>query len=318
MQNLPPNLANNNVLSSSPPTGLATFVDILLAYLELCKPRVVALMLLTSIVGMQLAAPGFVPWNILVFATLGIALAASSAAVINHLVDQQIDSVMGRTKARPLPTGRVTSRGAIYFAIIIGLLGITILCVFINTLTALLTFLTQVGYAGIYTGYLKRATPQNIVIGGLAGATPPLLGWTAVTGHLNPHSLLLVLIIFLWTPPHFWALAIYRLKDYAQAKIPMLPVTHGVRYTKINIVIYTILLCISTLLPYAVGMSGMIYLFGTLILDAGFLYKAILLLRSENPQEGLRVFRFSIIYLMLLFAILLIDHFWFFTSFKFG
>jgi protoheme IX farnesyltransferase len=278
-------------------------------YLELCKPRVVALMMLTALVGMQLATKGMVPWNALIFGTLGIALMASSAAAVNHLVDQHIDGLMARTQRRPLPNGRIASRNAWYFAAIIGIIGMAILIAFVNTLTAILTLFALVGYAGVYTLYLKRATPQNIVIGGAAGAAPPMLGWTAVTGHLDPNSLLLVLIIFAWTPPHFWALAIYRQQDYAKANIPMLPVTHGVRYTKISILIYTLILTASSLLPYIVGMSGLTYFIGALLLDLGFLAYAIALLVSDNNKIAIRTFSYSILYLMMLFVLLLVDHF---------
>ena len=278
-------------------------------YFELCKPRVVALMLLTAVVGMQLASPGWIPWQILIFGTLGIGLLASSAAAINHLVDQRIDIVMARTQRRPLPTGRITPQHAFYFAITLGTLGMFVLLVFINTLTALLTLMSLVGYAGIYTLYLKRATPQNIVIGGIAGAAPPLLGWTAVTNTIDPHSLLLVLIIFVWTPPHFWALAIHRQQDYAKADIPMLPVTHGIPFTKSNIVIYTLLLTAASLMPYATAMSGIIYLMGALVLDMGFLYLAFVLWHGQTNRLAMPTFHYSIYYLLLLFVFLLADHF---------
>lgn len=278
-------------------------------YIELCKPRVVALMLLTALVGMFLATPGWVdPWLMLAAIT-GIALCAGSAAAINHLVDKRIDSIMARTAKRPVARGRVSVTQALGFALIIGSLGALILVQFVNTLTAVLTLATLVGYAGIYTGYLKRATPQNIVIGGLAGAAPPLLGWTAVTNHLDPQALLLVLIIFTWTPPHFWALAIYRFEEYKNAEIPMLPVTHGIAFTKLNILLYTILLIVVTVLPFAVGMSGLFYLIGALLLGARFLQWSIALYRSEKPVIAMKTFRFSIVYLMLLFVFLLIDHY---------
>ncbi len=279
-------------------------------YVELCKPRVVALMLLTVLVGMYLAVPGAVPVSIMATSLLGIALCAGSAAAVNHLVDRHIDRLMARTKKRPLAKGRVAVGHAIWFALMLGVSGIFLLAYFVNILTALLTFITVIGYAGIYTGYLKRATPQNIVIGGLAGAAPPLLGWTAVTNHLDPQALLLVLIIYTWTPPHFWALAIYRLEDYQQADIPMLPVTHGVAYTKLSILLYTILLIVVSILPVAVGMSGWIYFTGSFILGMRFLYWAILLYRSEKAVVAMRTFRFSITYLMLLFVLLLVDHYW--------
>lgn len=279
-------------------------------YLELCKPRVVALMLLTVIVGMQLASPHFIALRILIWGTIGIALTSGAAAVINHLVDQRIDALMARTRQRPLPTGRVTSAQAFLFAITLSILGVGILIAFINVLTAILTLLTFFGYAIIYSMYLKRATPQNIVIGGLAGAMPPLLGWTAVTNHLDPQALLLVLVIFTWTPPHFWALAIARYQEYAKAEIPMLPVTHGIRFTKINILLYTMLLVAASLLLYVFEVSGMIYLIGAIILDAGFVFYAVKLYQSDtNTKVAMQTFRYSIIYLMALFVVLLVDHF---------
>ena len=276
-------------------------------YLELCKPKVVALMLLTVLVGMYLATPGFIPLTTVIAAVLGIGLCAASAAAINHLLDKRIDAIMARTKKRPIAHGRITVKQAFYFALLIGTVGIFVLSQFVNNLTAMLTFLTLIGYAGIYTGYLKRA--QNIVIGGLAGAAPPLLGWTAVTNQLDPEALLLVLIIFTWTPPHFWALAIYRFNDYKHAEIPMLPVTHGIRYTKLNILLYTILLLVVSVLPFAVGMSGLFYLSGTLILGLRFLYWAIRLYKSEKNTVAMHTFRYSIVYLMLLFLFLLVDHY---------
>lgn len=279
-------------------------------YLELCKPRVVALMLLTVLVGMYLATPGWVPLHIVFSSLLGIALCSGSAAAINHVVDKRIDGLMARTKKRPVARGRMTQRHALIFAIAIGILGLAILAYWVNILTAVLTFISLMGYAGIYTGYLKRATPQNIVIGGLAGAAPPLLGWTAVTNHLDPQALLLVLIIFAWTPPHFWALAIYRLDDYKHAKIPMLPVTHGVQFTKLHVVLYTILLFLSSLLPVVVGMSGWIYGVTAILLGARFLFWSIKLYRKEAGVIAMQTFRFSIVYLMLLFVGLLLDHYW--------
>jgi protoheme IX farnesyltransferase len=278
-------------------------------YIELCKPRVVALMLLTVVVGMYLATPGWVSLSLMSSSLIGIGFCAGSAAAINHLVDKRIDAIMLRTKNRPVAHGRISVEQAAWFATLLGIIGLAILYYFVNTLTAILTFITIIGYAGIYTGYLKRATPQNIVIGGLAGAAPPLLGWTAVSNQLDPQALLLVLIIFTWTPPHFWALAIYRFEDYKHAEIPMLPVTHGIRYTKLNVVLYTVLLLVVSVLPFAVGMSGWIYLFGALLLGMRFLYWAIILYRSEQAVMAMRTFRFSIIYLMLLFVILLIDHY---------
>lgn len=278
-------------------------------YLELCKPRVVLLMLLTVLVGMYLATPGWIDLSLVGFTLLGVGFCAGSAAAINHLVDRHIDSIMARTKKRPVAHGRVSVSQAMSFALVIGLLGIAILIVFVNKLTALLTFVTLIGYAGVYTGYLKRATSQNIVIGGLAGAAPPLLGWTAVTNQLDPQALLLVLIIFTWTPPHFWALAIYRFEEYKHAQIPMLPVTHGIQFTKLNIYLYTILLLVVSILPFVVGMSGLIYLVGALLLGVRFLFWAHKLYCTEKPVVAMQTFRFSIVYLMLLFVFLLIDHY---------
>jgi len=278
-------------------------------YLELCKPRVVALMLLTVIVGMYLAVPGWVPIPVLVAALTGIGCCAASAAAINHLVDKRIDAIMARTRKRPVARGRVSVTQAMTFALILGVTGLAILILWVNTLTAILTFITLIGYAGIYTGYLKRATPQNIVIGGLAGAAPPLLGWTAITNQLDPQALLLVLIIFTWTPPHFWALAIYRFEDYKHAEIPMLPVTHGIAFTKLQILLYTILLIVVSVLPFTIGMSGWLYLAGALLLGARFLYWAIALYKTDKAIVAMRTFRFSIVYLMMLFTFLLIDHY---------
>lgn len=278
-------------------------------YMELCKPRVVALMLLTVVVGMYLATPGWVALSTLSASLVGIGFCAGSAAAINHLVDRRIDAIMARTRKRPVARGRVSVKQALCFATILGILGLIVLTFFVNTLTAILTFVTLIGYAGIYTGYLKRATPQNIVIGGLAGAAPPLLGWTAVTNQLDPQALLLVLIIFTWTPPHFWALAIYRFEEYKHAEIPMLPVTHGIRFTKLNVLLYTILLLVVSALPFVVGMSGWLYLIGATLLGLRFLYWAIVLYRSEQPTIAMRTFRFSIVYLMMLFVFLLIDHY---------
>lgn len=277
-------------------------------YLALCKPKVVALMLLTVVVGMYLA-PGQVTINLLINSLLGIGLVASSAAAVNHIVDRHIDTLMARTQQRPIAQGRITVSHGIGFAVILGMVGLGLLIIWVNVLTAVLTFVTLIGYAGIYTGYLKRATPQNIVIGGLAGAAPPLLGWTAVANHLDPQALLLVLIIFTWTPPHFWALAIYRFKDYQHAEIPMLPVTHGIRYTKMSVLLYTILLILVSVLPFVIGMSGYLYLVGVLVLDVRFMYWAVVLWRHEEPQIAMRTFRFSIVYLMLLFVLLLVDHY---------
>lgn len=278
-------------------------------YWILCKPRVVALMLVTVLVGMYLA-PGQITLTLLLANLGGIGLVAGAAAAINHIVDRRIDALMARTEQRPLAQGRITVGQAIGFALLLGVSGLSLLFVWVNSLTAWLTFLTLIGYAGIYTGYLKRATPQNIVIGGLAGAAPPLLGWTAVTNHLDPHALLLVLIIFTWTPPHFWALAIYRFKDYQQADVPMLPVTHGIRYTKLNVLMYTILLLLVSALPCVVGMSGWVYGLGAGLLGLRFLYWAIMLLYRETSRIAMQTFRFSIIYLLVLFVLLLLDHYW--------
>ena len=278
-------------------------------YLTLCKPKVVSLIVFTAVVGMFLATPNMVPWDVLIYGTIGIGLAASSAATINHVIDYRIDSIMARTMRRPLPEGRISVVNAIIFAWFLGTISMGILAFLVNTLTAGLTALSLIGYGFIYSMFLKRATPQNIVIGGAAGAAPPVLGWTAVTGTLDPNSLLLFLIIFVWTPPHFWALAIYRRDDYAAADIPMLPVTHGVEFTRLQILLYTILLFIVTLLPYLVGMSGLFYLVGAVLLGAGFLYYAILMRFNHDDQLAMRTFSYSIIYLMLLFAFLLIDHY---------
>lgn len=278
-------------------------------YCELCKPRVVTLIVFTAVVGMFLATPGMVPPAILIFGTLGIGLVAASAAAINHVADHRIDAVMVRTKYRPLPQGELTKPQALAFAAVIGVLGMTLLVAFVNTLTAVLTLLSLVGYAVIYTLYLKRATPQNIVIGGAAGAAPPVLGWTAVTGSIDPHSLLLFLIIFAWTPPHFWALAIYRRKDYAKADIPMLPITHGVDFTRLQILLYTVILTVVTILPFATYMCGWVYLLGALALDGVFLYYAICMQWDHDDRLAMRMFRYSIVYLMALFAVLFIDHY---------
>ncbi len=278
-------------------------------YLALCKPRVVALIVFTAIVGMLLAVPGMPPLDKFIYGTIGIALAASSAAAINHFIDQKADSEMARTKYRPLPMGELSSWHVLVFAGVIGFAAMGILILKVNTLTAFLTFLSLFGYAIIYTIYLKKMTPQNIVIGGAAGAAPPILGWTAITGQVHPHALLLFLIIFVWTPPHFWALAIARREEYAKADIPMLPVTHGVEFTRLQILLYTILLLITTLLPYLTGMSGLIYLAIALVLGIGFIYFAIQMMRKKDNKTAMRTFGYSIIYLMLIFAALLIDHY---------
>jgi heme o synthase len=278
-------------------------------YWALTKPRVVALIVFTAIVGMLLAVPGVPPWRALVFGSLGIWLAAASAAAINHLIDQRIDAVMARTAHRPLPTGSLRSRQVLVFALVLGAASMAILVSQVNMLAAWLTFGSLIGYAVVYTGFLKRATPQNIVIGGLAGAAPPALGWVAVTGELHPHALLLVLIIFVWTPPHFWALAIYRREDYARAMIPMLPVAYGVEYTRWHVLFYTVLLVVVTVLPWLTGMSGLFYLGGALVLGAAFLYYAVRLMNPPNERFAMEVFNYSIVYLMALFAFLLADHY---------
>jgi protoheme IX farnesyltransferase len=278
-------------------------------YYEMTKPKVVLLLLLTALVGMCLASDTWISWKTLIAGLMGIGFLSSAAAVINHVVDRSIDSQMARTFNRPLPKGKITPQKALIFAAVLTVLGCIILELWVNRLTALLTFAGLIGYAFIYTMYLKRATPQNIVIGGLAGAIPPLLGWTAVTGEIHSHPLLLVLIVFIWTPPHFWALAIHREKDYAKAQIPMLPVTHGVEFTKTSILLYTILLSIVCLLPYLIGMSGLIYLIGSSVLNGGFLYYALKLKFASDADTPMKTFKFSIIHLMVLFVVLLVDHY---------
>jgi protoheme IX farnesyltransferase len=285
---------------------------VLASYLELTKPRVVALLVFTAAVGMFLAVPGLPPLVESVAGLAGIWLAASSAAAINHLIDQRIDRVMARTAHRPLATGSLTPRQVLVFALALGVLSMAVLLLWTNAITALLTFASLIGYAVVYTGFLKRATPQNIVIGGIAGAAPPLLGWAAVTGMRNEwdwaHALLLVLVIFVWTPPHFWALAIFRREDYARALVPMLPVTHGVAYTRWQILLYTVLLLVATLLPWVAGMSGLFYLGGAVVLGVVFLWYAWRLMDPPDDFFAMRVFNYSVVYLMALFAFLLVDH----------
>lgn len=278
-------------------------------YYEMCKPRVVMLMILTSVVGMLLAVPGMVPVDVLILGNLGIALVAGSGAAVNHLIDRKVDSLMKRTHNRPLPQGRVDPLQASLFATLIGVAGMVILLVWVNPLCAWLTLASFVGYAFIYTGYLKRATPQNIVIGGLSGAMPPLLGWTAVTGTIDPNALILVLIIFAWTPPHFWALAIHRKDEYAKTGIPMLPVTHGEFVTKVHIVIYTAILVLVSVFPYLSGMSGPLYLVAALGLGAIFLYWALVLMFRPAPRTAMETFKYSIVYLAGLFVALVTDHY---------
>lgn len=279
-------------------------------YLELTKPRVVTLIVFTAIVGMFVSVPSWPGWSALIFGTLGIGLASSSAAVFNHVLDARIDVRMMRTRGRPLPQGKLTERAALTFAGVLCVISMLILWSLVNPLTAVLTFFSLIGYALIYTAWLKRATPQNIVIGGAAGAAPPLLGWTAVTNEIHSGALLLFLIIFVWTPPHFWALAIARKEEYAKVDIPMLPVTHGDAYTRLHVLLYTILLVLVTILPYLIGVSGLIYLLAAILLDARFLYYAIRMYRdADNPLLPMQTFKFSITYLGLLFAAILVDHY---------
>jgi protoheme IX farnesyltransferase len=279
-------------------------------YYELGKPKVVALIVFTAIVGMFLAVPGLPPANALIFGTLGIGLAASSAAAVNHVVDRSFDRKMARTMLRPIPTGHLTTTQALAYAAALGVASMTMLWMLVNPLTAVLTFASLIGYAVLYTVWLKHITPQNIVIGGAAGAAPPLLGWTAVTGHADPNALLLFLLIFAWTPPHFWALAIARREEYAKAGIPMLPVAYGVEFTRLHILLYTILLFIVTLLPWITGMAGLVYLVVAVAVGARFLHYAIALRHRNAPAHlPMTVFRYSITYLMLLFAALLVDHY---------
>ncbi|MFV1972668.1 MAG: heme o synthase [Thiohalobacterales bacterium] len=281
------------------------------SYLGLCKLKVVALIVFTAMIGMFLATapPVMVPLDILFFGNLGIGMAASAAAAINHVLDAREDAKMARTSKRPLPQGEINERNALVFAILLGAASMAVLVLLVNPLTAALTFISLVGYAVVYTMYLKRATPQNIVIGGAAGAAPPILGWTAMTGSLDPHALLLFLIIFVWTPPHFWALAIHRREEYAKVDIPMLPVTHGVPFTRLQILLYTILLLVVSVLPFVMHMSGLLYLAGALALGGGFLYYAIRLMQGDDEKIAMQTFGYSIWYLMALFTFLLVDHY---------
>jgi len=278
-------------------------------YYELTKPKVVMLIVFTAVVGMFMATPGFVPLSALIFGTFGIGLAAASAAGFNQILDRRADAKMARTRARPLPAGQLTTRQAVVFSTVIGLISMAVLVIGVNTLTAVLTLCSLIGYSVIYTLYLKRATPQNIVIGGAAGAAPPVLGWAAVTGTVDPHALLLFLIVFVWTPPHFWALALYREEEYAKAGLPMLPVTHGNQFTRLHILLYTIILVSVTLLPYTTHMSGLFYLVGAVLLNGGFMYYAIKLYRNYSDALARRTFIYSVQYLSALFALLLIDHY---------
>lgn len=278
-------------------------------FYRLTKPRVVSLIVFTAIIGMFLSVPGAVPLNALIFGTLGIAFVAGAAAAVNCLVEQKIDAVMARTRGRPLPQGTVTSPETLFFLVLVGGTGLYILHQLVNPLTMWLTLATFVGYAIIYTVILKPLTPQNIVIGGASGAMPPVLGWTAVTGEISADALLLFLIIFAWTPPHFWALALYRKLEYAKVGMPMLPVTHGDKYTRLHVLLYTLILIGVTLMPYATKMSGLIYLVGALVLDAVFLYYAVKIYRDYSDQLARKAFRFSILYLAALFVVLLVDHY---------
>lgn len=279
-------------------------------FFPLCKPRVTSLIVFTALIGMFLATPHMVPWPLLIATTLGIAFTSGAAAAFNCLIEHKIDAVMARTRARPLPTGQVSSTETIVFATLLGGAGLAILYFFVNPLTMWLTFATFVGYAVIYTVFLKPATPMNIVIGGASGAMPPILGWAAVTNNVGPESLIMFLIIFAWTPPHFWALALYRREEYAKVGMPMLPVTHGEAFTLLHILLYTVILVAVSLMPYGLGMSGMIYLVSVLILDAIFMAYVIGLYRKYSDDLAKRTFRYSITYLTLLFAALLVDHYW--------
>ena len=293
-----------------PMTALALAENRLRQFLALAKPRVVSLIVFCAVIGMFLATPGFPPAGIVLAATVGIALVAGAAAAINCLVEQKIDAVMQRTRSRPLPRGEITSMQTLAFAALVGGLGLWLLFRYVNPLTMWLTLATFVGYAVIYTVLLKPATPQNIVIGGASGAMPPVLGWVAVTGNIAPESLLLFLIIFIWTPPHFWSLALYRRDDYARAGLPMLPVTHGPRYTQLMIVLYTVVLVAVTLLPFVIRMSGLMYLIAALALGGRFLWFAIRLYRDYSDKLARATFRYSIVYLAALFSALLLDHYW--------
>ncbi len=279
------------------------------SYYELTKPRVVMLIVFTSIVGTLLAVPGMPPLDALIFGNIGIGLAAASAAIVNHVLDERIDAQMSRTKRRPLPTGKLSPRAALTFSALLCVISMAMLWFLVNPLTAVLTFASLIGYAVIYTVWLKRATSQNIVIGGAAGAAPPVLGWAAVTNSIDPNALLLFLIVFVWTPPHFWALAIARKDEYAKVGIPMLPVTHGIPFTRLQVLLYTMLLTAVTLMPFVTGMSGLIYLAAALILNGMFVWYAWAMKRTERAHLPMKVFRFSITYLMWLFAALLVDHY---------
>ncbi|MBJ41150.1 MAG: protoheme IX farnesyltransferase [Gammaproteobacteria bacterium] len=287
------------------------FFNLLKEFIILTKPRVNLLIIFTAIVGMLLAHKNHLDYELIFFASIGIGLAASSAAIINHVIDQDIDSIMDRTKSRPLVKGFIKPLHAIYFAIFLSVTSIVLLYALVNTLTAVLTFLTIIIYSLIYSVYLKNLTPQNIVIGGIAGAMPPLLGWTSITNQIEPFPLILFLIIFLWTPPHFWALAVYKYNDYKKANIPMLPVTHGKDFARLHIFLYSILLFCITLFPYVLSLSGNIYLIGTIIIGLKFMIDSYMLMRSKSDTRAIQLFRYSITYLAILFALLLVDHFWY-------
>lgn len=283
-------------------------------YYQLTKPKVVALLVLTAWVGMMLAQPGLPKLGLMIAATLGIGLLSAAAAAMNHIVDQRIDAQMARTYNRPVARGRLSTRQAIKFSLLLAGAGFLLLFIAVNPLTAWLTLASLFGYAVVYTMFLKRATPQNIVIGGLAGAMPPLLGWTAMTAEVHAHALLLVMIIFTWTPPHFWALAIHRRDDYAKVNMPMLPVTHGIEFTKSAIFLYTLVLFLVCLLPYLVGMTGAVYLVGSTVLNLGFIWYAWQLKFNAKPETAMATFKFSIWHLMVLFLVLLLDHYWFISA----
>ncbi|RVT44402.1 protoheme IX farnesyltransferase [Rheinheimera sediminis] len=283
-------------------------------YYQLTKPKVVALLVLTAWVGMMLAQPGLPKLGLMVAATLGIGLLSAAAAAMNHIVDQRIDAQMARTYNRPVARGRLSTAQAVKFSVLLAGAGFLLLFIAVNPLTAWLTLASLFGYAVVYTMFLKRATPQNIVIGGLAGAMPPLLGWTAMTAEVHAHALLLVMIIFTWTPPHFWALAIHRRDDYAKVNMPMLPVTHGIEFTKSAIFLYTLVLFLVCLLPYLVGMTGAVYLVGSTVLNLGFIWYAWQLKFNAKPETAMATFKFSIWHLMLLFLVLLLDHYWFISA----
>lgn len=284
------------------------------SFYALCKPKVSAMIVFTAVIGMLMASPGMVPWDLLFFATIGIGLSSGAAAAFNCLIEQKIDAVMARTRGRPLPTGQVSVLSTLVFATVIALIGMYLLYVFVNPLTMWLTFGTFLGYAVIYTVFLKPATPLNIVIGGASGAMPPVLGWAAVTNTVGPEALIMFLIIFAWTPPHFWALALYRREDYQRAGLPMLPVTHGEKFTREHIVLYTIILFAVAMMPVGLGMSGWIYLVASLLLNSIFMVYVIRLWRHYSDELSKSTFKFSVLYLMLLFASLLFDHYFYFPA----